>query len=147
MSLKLVRTIIRDSVHANQKGKTFVRNRYLKPDIVCVVFCESAFAVQRKHDAAAAVIRRHRLASRNTRCRTVLAFMPIPMSQIPVDLLTRGNMNEPFEYLPSQVMHESNPTTTITIAEKKNNESRTEVFWYRNLFRDVTINNPFNRFA
>jgi len=90
-SPKFVRTIISDRIQINLKGKTLVCNRYLKPDIVCVVFCESALAVRhkRKHDAA--VIRRHR---RNARCRTVLAFMPIPMSQIPVDLLTRGNMNE-----------------------------------------------------
>jgi len=58
-----------------------------------------------------------------TRCRTVLAFMPIPMSQIPADLLTRGNMNESC-HSGLQVIHESNPVLVIaeviaTLKEKK----------------------------
>jgi len=118
---KFVRMIISDRIQVNLKGKTFVCNRYFKPDIICVIFCESALAVQheRKHDAA--VIRRHR---RNARCRTVLAFMLIPMSQIPADLLTRGNMNEslPFGYLRLQVMHESDLISVIAMF-KKHDES------------------------
>lgn len=97
------------------KGKTLECNRYLKPDIIRVVFCESALVVQHERKPDAAVIRRHRLASWNARCRTVLAFIPIPMSQIPVDLLTRGNMNEScLSNICVRKMHESNPT----IAEK-----------------------------